>query len=82
MTILFTPERSKEEIQEKKAKIIPYELNQYNPRATRNGVNAKPVFWYNQSWEISIWFYFQGWPGAKAVSNHLSMLWFVSIADK
>jgi hypothetical protein len=42
---LFTSERSKEEIQEKKkAKIKPYELNQYNPCATRNVVNAKPVF--------------------------------------
>jgi hypothetical protein len=41
---LFTPERSKEEIQEKKAKIKPYELNQYNPCATKNDVNAKPVF--------------------------------------
>jgi hypothetical protein len=27
----------------------PYELNQYNPYTTWNSVNAKPVFWYNQS---------------------------------
>jgi hypothetical protein len=65
-----------------KAKIKPYELNQYNPYTKRNGVNAKPVFWYNQSQEISMWFCFQGWPGAKAVSNHLTMPWFMSIVDK
>jgi hypothetical protein len=28
----------------RKAKIKPHELNQYNPCATRNDVNAKPVF--------------------------------------
>jgi hypothetical protein len=41
---LFTPEKSKEEIQERKAKIKLYELNQYNPYTIWNSVNAKPVF--------------------------------------
>jgi hypothetical protein len=53
----------------------PYKLNQYNPCTTRSCVNAKPVFWYNQSQEISMWFCFQGWSGAKAVSNHLIRSW-------
>jgi hypothetical protein len=33
----------------KEVKIKPYELNQYNPCATKNCVNARLVFGYNQS---------------------------------
>jgi hypothetical protein len=51
-TEVFTPERPKEEVQEKSQdqtldinfQSKPYELNQYNPYTTRNSVNAKPVF--------------------------------------
>jgi hypothetical protein len=41
---LFTPEKVEGRNTREKAKIKPYELNQYNPCATRNDVNAKPVF--------------------------------------
>jgi hypothetical protein len=38
----------------------------------KNSVNAKLVFWYGQSQEISMWFCFQGWPGANVANTRSS----------
>jgi hypothetical protein len=35
----------------------------------KNCVNAKLVFWYNQSQKISMWFCFQGWLGANVANT-------------
>jgi hypothetical protein len=79
---LFTPERSKEEKKKKKPRSNPKSWSSIIPVQQRNVSMPSQYLWYSQSQEISIWFCFQGWPGAKAVSNHLTMLWFMSIADK
>jgi hypothetical protein len=41
---LCLPLKGRRKKYKRKAKIKPHELNQYNPCATRNDVNAKPVF--------------------------------------